>query len=89
MAEVNVVAMVPAAHWAGGRFPREAVPLTISEKHRIIQEAIPQNLEAAEDGSLEIMACAGNPAQEAPAMWMESLHSPIMGNITRQKQRQG
>lgn len=85
----NAAATVPAVHWAGGRYPRGATHPQTLATHRPILPATLQNREEAAGGLPGTMACAGNPAREAPAMWTALRLSPTMGSITPQKPRQG
>lgn len=85
----NAAVTVLAVLWVGDRYPRGAAHQRILVLRRLmVRQAVLVLPEAAEDGSLEIMACAGNPVQVVPAMWRVLQRSPIMGNITLRKQKQ-
>ena len=82
--------MVPAVPWEGGRYPRGAVlPQTLVQRRLMAHPAAPAIQAAVAAGSAGTMACAESQAQEAPAMWTVSRHSPTTGNITQQRPGRG
>ena len=89
-AEGSGAGMVPAVPWEGGRYPRgAALPQTLVQRRLMDHPAAPAIQAAVADGSAGTMACAASQAQEAPAMWTVSPHSPTTGNITQQRPGQG
>lgn len=65
----NAAVMVPAVFWAGGRYPREILPIQTLGARRPAPEAIRPIPAVAGDTLAVAMATKENPAQGDPAMW--------------------